>query len=99
MLSFAIGTDYKKEYTFRQAKGVVENYVPDGYILVWQDEFNDARLADGKPALPRASAWWYETGDSGWGNHEIQNYVAGLDRKSTRLNSSHTALSRMPSSA
>lgn len=78
VLSFAIGTDYKKEYTFRQAKGVVENYVPDGYILVWQDEFNDARLADGKPALPRASVWWYETGDSGWGNHEIQNYVAGF---------------------
>ena len=27
---------------------------------------------------PGASAWWYETGDSGWGNHEIQNYVAGF---------------------
>ena len=30
--------------------------------------------------------------------HEI-NYFSMLDRKSTRLNSSHVALSRMPSSA
>lgn len=83
VLSFAMGTDYKKEYTLKQAKGEIENYVPEGYTLVWQDEFNDTRLTDGKPALPKTSAWWYETGNSGWGNHEIQNYVAGFSGTDT----------------
>ncbi len=42
---------------------------PDGYTLVWNDEFD-------KGTEP-SSDWWYETGDGGWGNNEIQNYVAG----------------------
>jgi hypothetical protein len=49
---------------------------PAGYTLVWHDDFNDARLTGGKPALP-SSEWWYETGNSGWGNNELQNYIAG----------------------
>ena len=32
-------------------------------------------------------------------NAQTQGYEPGLDRKSTRLNSSHRSLSRMPSSA
>ena len=83
VLTFSAGKDYKKEYTFKQAEGEVENYVPQGYSLVWQDEFNDARLADGKPALPKTSDWWYETGSHGWGNHEIQNYIAGFSGTDT----------------
>ena len=42
---------------------------PDGYTLVWCDEFDKA----GVPS----SEWWYETGAGGWGNNELQNYVAG----------------------
>ena len=42
---------------------------PDGYKLVWNDEFD-------KGAAP-SSEWWYETGAGGWGNNEIQEYVAG----------------------
>ena len=42
---------------------------PDGYTLVWNDEFDKA----GQPS----SEWWYETGAGGWGNNELQNYVAG----------------------
>ena len=45
-------------------------YVPEGYSLVWQDDFS----VDG---LPDAAEWWYETGAGGWGNNEIQEYVAG----------------------
>lgn len=45
---------------------------PEGYTLVWSDEFNDKSLT-----MPDESQWWYETGDGGWGNNEIQNYVAG----------------------
>lgn len=46
--------------------------VPEGYRLVWQDEFNDSNLDS-----PDESLWYYETGDNGWGNNEIQNYIAG----------------------
>ena len=42
---------------------------PDGYKLVWNDEFDAA----GKP---NTAEWWYETGAGGWGNNELQNYVA-----------------------
>lgn len=49
---------------------------PNGYTLVWQDEFNDARV-NGKTPLPNTEKWSYETGAGGWGNNEIQNYIAG----------------------
>ncbi len=71
--------------TFRTAAGerkpltVVQDYnreldevkVPDGYKLVWHDEFD----TEGE-SLP-SSDWWYETGGGGWGNNELQTYVAG----------------------
>ena len=43
---------------------------PEGYVLNWHEEFEDA----GKPSL---DDWWYETGAGGWGNNELQEYVAG----------------------
>lgn len=43
--------------------------VPEGYKLVWNDEFNEGTEPGGE--------WWYETGAGGWGNNELQNYVAG----------------------
>jgi len=49
--------------------------VPAGYKLVWQDEFNDKVGGNGKPALPSTDFWSYETGNNGWGNNEIQNYI------------------------
>lgn len=39
-----------------------------GYHLVWSDEFNAAALND--------QSWNYETGGSGWGNNELENYTA-----------------------
>ncbi|MGL5785487.1 MAG: family 16 glycosylhydrolase [Bacteroidales bacterium] len=45
-------------------------YVPDGYSLIWNDEFNEGT----RPDMQR---WSYETGNHGWGNNELQNYVAG----------------------
>jgi len=42
--------------------------IPDGYKLVWHDEFNEGKEPD-------AASWWYETGGNGWGNNELQNYV------------------------
>ncbi len=37
--------------------------------LVWQDEFNYT-------GLPDSAKWSYETGNSGWGNHELEYYTA-----------------------
>lgn len=45
-------------------------YVPEGYHLVWQDDFTEG-------STPSETDWWYETGAGGWGNNEIQEYVAG----------------------
>ena len=42
--------------------------IPEGYQLVWRDEFNEGSIP--------SSEWWYETGAGGWGNNELQNYVA-----------------------
>lgn len=43
--------------------------VPEGYELAWQDEFNEGDMP--------GSEWSYETGGNGWGNNELQHYVAG----------------------
>ena len=42
--------------------------VPEGYSLVWQDEFNT-----GSELNP--DNWTHEVKNSGWVNHELQNYV------------------------
>ncbi|SFS31826.1 Putative binding domain-containing protein, N-terminal [Sphingobacterium wenxiniae] len=50
-------------------KPMIDVEAPEGYVLVWNDEFNDGN---------RPSAeWFYETGGGGWGNNELQTYVAG----------------------
>jgi beta-glucanase (GH16 family) len=44
------------------------NYV-DRLSLTWAEEFDGNTL--------NTEAWTYETGASGWGNNELQNYTAG----------------------
>jgi beta-glucanase (GH16 family) len=41
--------------------------------LVWSDEFN---YANGAPAQPDPTVWTYDTGNSGFGNNELENYCA-----------------------
>jgi len=53
---------------------------PAGYRLVWAEEFNAAGQS-----LPDTDKWQYETGDSGWGNNELQDYVAGGQYKGEKL--------------
>lgn len=48
---------------------VEAGFAPNGYTLVWSDEFDDT-----PSGLPSAE-WWFETGNSGWGNNEPQCYV------------------------
>src|ERR1700712_5341620 len=44
--------------------------------LVWSDEFNYS-------GLPDSTKWGYETGNSGWGNNELEFYT------SKRINNAH----------
>ena len=46
---------------------VIETINLDDYAIIWQDEFNGTSLDTSK--------WKYETGASGWGNNELQNYI------------------------
>ena len=46
--------------------------VPSG-TLVWSDEFTNTT---GAPAAPDATVWGYDTGNSGFGNAELENYCA-----------------------
>lgn len=50
-------------------KQTVKSEAPEGYSLVWNDEFEVGVEPD--------SEWYYETGGNGWGNNELQHYVAG----------------------
>ena len=81
-LIFSAGSTSKK-CSISQETGTLPNYVPEGYVLIWQDEFNEPRQSNGKPAMPDLSKWYYETGNHGWGNNEIQNYIAGFAGKDT----------------
>ncbi len=82
VLTFKIA-EKTSELLVMQNAGAGENYVPAGYSLVWNEEFNEARQANGKPALPNTTRWSYETGASGWGNNEIQNYIAAYSGTDT----------------
>jgi len=46
--------------------------IPSG-TLVWSDEFTNSTGANTRP---NPSVWTYDTGNSGFGNHELENYCA-----------------------
>ena len=58
----------REKVTLSQSGGEVDIDMPEGYHLVWRDEFSEGSVP--------SSQWWYETGAGGWSNHEIQEYVA-----------------------
>ena len=58
----------REKVTLSQSGGEVDIDMPEGYHLVWRDEFSEGSVP--------SSQWWYETGAGGWGNNEIQEYVA-----------------------
>lgn len=62
--------DYEVPEDKLKATGYEYNRDALHYELVWSDEFD----YEGKPD---ESKWSYETGASGWGNHELENYTAG----------------------
>ena len=59
----------RKTVTVSQAAAEQAAYdAPEGYKLVWQDEFNEGTELN-------AADWTHEVQNSGWVNHELQNYV------------------------
>ena len=58
--------------TARKAISVTQEaspyYAPEGYTLVWQDEFDTGSELNGDD-------WIHEVQNSGWVNHELQYYV------------------------
>src|SRR5690554_435506 len=76
-LTFVSGK-YSHKYTVKQEAGKLEDYVPEGYNLVWSEEFNAERHSGGKPALPDMEKWWYENLPKGAVNNELQTYVGGF---------------------
>ncbi len=55
-------------------KPVVDETIkgPEGYSLVWNDEFNDPAYE-----TPNTDHWWYENAEPGWVNNELQTYIPG----------------------
>ncbi len=78
------GTNSKNNYpkcktnTAISSMELEENFVPQGYTLVWNDEFDEDSPNNGKPALPNTEKWWHETAEPKWVNNELQKYVAGV---------------------
>lgn len=50
----------------------------EGLRLVWNDEFDYS-------GVPDPSKWKYQTGKSGWGNNEAQNYIANETEAKTAI--------------
>lgn len=67
---------------FKKPDGAVytepEIPTPQGYKLVWQDEFSEGTTLD-------VSKWSHEVKNAGWVNNELQNYVAGKSPKGQRV--------------
>ena len=59
----------RKTVTVMQAAAEKAAYeAPEGYKLVWHDEFNEGTELN-------SADWTHEVQNSGWVNHELQNYV------------------------
>ena len=62
----------RKTITVTQAAAEQAAYdAPEGYKLVWNDEFDNGSELN-------ADNWTHEVKNSGWVNHELQNYVNHL---------------------
>ncbi len=70
-----------KEVTPEELKTVGYNYEYEKltYDLVWSDEFD-------YEGLPEETKWNYDTGGSGWGNHELQYYTSDKNASVTEGN-------------
>lgn len=64
-----VGTTRHKVALTQEAAAKPTIPTPDGYTLVWHDEFDGASV--------NANNWKFENWNKGWVNNELQYYVAG----------------------
>lgn len=76
-LKFVSG-NFSKTHFVNQEADKDEDYVPSGYSMVWNEEFDADRIGGGKPSLPDTEKWFYETAEPGWVNNELQTYIEGF---------------------
>jgi beta-glucanase (GH16 family) len=69
-VTFTYGGSKTATVTIKQLSDNIAT--PEGYTLVWNDEFNDASLT-----MPDTKNWTYEVWNPGTVNNELQRYVAG----------------------
>ena len=82
VLKFVSG-EYNYQYEVTQEAGKIDDFVPSGYTLKWQEEFNETKSNNGKPILPNTDKWWYENFTKGTVNNELQTYVGGFSGTDT----------------
>ena len=68
-------TGEEKEEVEDPSLGIIEK---NGLTLVWNDEFD-------YEGVPDTSKWKYQTGKSGWGNNEQQNYIENITEAKTAI--------------
>ena len=77
LLTLSMG-DSSVEIPVSQEGEKIPSFVPEGYTLVFSEEFDAPLQSGGRTPLPDASKWSFETGGGGWGNNELQEYVPGF---------------------
>ena len=76
-----------------------EGAAPSSPLASFERSRAQARVALAQGELPRAQAAAAQATESAQAFGSFEARLGARDRKSTRLNSSHTDISRMPSSA
>jgi beta-glucanase (GH16 family) len=62
--------------TTNAARSAWLNDVRSTETLVWSDEFNGSTAGSTAQSAPDIQNWTYDTGNGGWGNHELETYCA-----------------------
>lgn len=78
-LSIAVVCAWMVSCASTSSEGVLvhSGFVPEGYEMVWNDEFDSDKL------FPDTTRWTYETGGGGWGNNELQYYLPACSSTDT----------------
>jgi beta-glucanase (GH16 family) len=92
---FLVASNLTVKAIARQGSGAVSGVISQAFTpnipsgtLVWADEFANT---SGANAAPDPTVWTYDTGNSGFGNHELENYCAWGSNTAPCSNSSPNA--------
>ena len=69
VVSIVSGSETVEIIIYQESAEAQDMVVPEGYVLVWNDEFNEGTTL--------SSDWTHEVQGPGWVNNELQTYVDG----------------------